>query len=126
MHMTIIYLFYWPLTHNCFIVILYIFYIKNNTHDILFLSSIGRVNADLYALGSDTLNSEGTNREQCQNQSELEQWKQNYVNVLCINSWQVFILLALKLIFEQGTAEILQIHKYLSPFDLIQWVITCK
>ncbi|XP_041007365.1 GPI ethanolamine phosphate transferase 3 isoform X2 [Juglans microcarpa x Juglans regia] len=51
--------------------------------------SIGRVNADLYALGSGTLNSEGTNLEKCQNQSELEQWKQNYVNVLCINSWQV-------------------------------------
>ncbi|KAG2713259.1 hypothetical protein I3760_04G168800 [Carya illinoinensis] len=51
--------------------------------------SIGRVNTDLYALGSGTLNSEGTNLEKCQNQSELEQWKQNYVNVLCINSWQV-------------------------------------
>uniref|UniRef100_A0A5B7CAE8 Putative GPI ethanolamine phosphate transferase 3 n=1 Tax=Davidia involucrata TaxID=16924 RepID=A0A5B7CAE8_DAVIN len=25
----------------------------------------------------------------CQNQSNLEEWLQNYVNVLCINSWQV-------------------------------------
>ncbi|GMY19308.1 GPI ethanolamine phosphate transferase 2 [Fagus crenata] len=51
--------------------------------------SIGRVNADLYALGAGTLNLEGANLENCQNQSKLEQWMQNYVNVLCINSWQV-------------------------------------
>lgn len=50
---------------------------------------IGRVNADLYALGAATLNLEGTNIENCENQSKLEQWMQNYVNVLCINSWQV-------------------------------------
>ena len=59
------------------------------------LTSIGRVNADLYALGAGTLNLEGANLENCQNQSKLEQWMQNYVNVLCINSWQVFVLLAL-------------------------------
>lgn len=44
---------------------------------------IGRVNADLYALGAGTLNLEGTN------QSKLEEWMEDYVNVLCINSWQV-------------------------------------
>jgi len=77
----------------CFHVILEIFSFRNNTHDILFLSRIVRVNADLYALGAGTLNLEGTNTENCENQSKLEQWMQNYVNVLCINSWQVFILL---------------------------------
>ncbi|XP_075651995.1 uncharacterized protein LOC142622418 isoform X1 [Castanea sativa] len=51
--------------------------------------SIGRVNADLYGLGADTLNLEDAHLENCQNQSKLEQWMQNYVNVLCINSWQV-------------------------------------
>ncbi len=66
-----------------------------NTEDILFLSSIGHVNADLYALGAGALNLEGANLENCQNQSKLEQWMQNYVNVLCINSWQVFVLLTL-------------------------------
>ncbi|KAF3942601.1 hypothetical protein CMV_030756, partial [Castanea mollissima] len=50
---------------------------------------IGRVNADLYGLGADTLNLEDAHLENCQNQSKLEQWMQNYVNVLCINSWQV-------------------------------------
>ncbi|XP_050271898.1 uncharacterized protein LOC126715366 [Quercus robur] len=51
--------------------------------------SIGRVNADLYGLVADTLNLEDACLENCQNQSKLEQWMQNYVNVLCINSWQV-------------------------------------
>jgi hypothetical protein len=79
----------------CFHVILEIFSFRYNTHDILFLSSIGRVDANLYALGAGTLDLEGTNLENCENQSKLEQWMQNYVNVLCINSWQVFILLHL-------------------------------
>ena len=59
------------------------------------LTSIGRVNADLYGLVADTLNLEDARLENCQNQSKLEQWMQNYVNVLCINSWQVHLILAL-------------------------------
>ncbi|XP_050208690.1 uncharacterized protein LOC126659389 isoform X2 [Mercurialis annua] len=51
--------------------------------------SIGRVNPELYALGSGTWNLEETKIENCKSQSNLEDWVQNYVNVLCINSWQV-------------------------------------
>lgn len=58
-------------------------------------SSIGHVDGALYALGAGTLDLEGTKRENCQNRSILEQWMQSYANVLCINSWQVFILLAI-------------------------------
>ncbi|KAF2321987.1 hypothetical protein GH714_005233 [Hevea brasiliensis] len=51
--------------------------------------SIGRVNPELYALGAGTWNLEDTGEGNCKNQSTLEEWLQNYVNVLCINSWQV-------------------------------------
>ncbi|KAJ4833712.1 hypothetical protein Tsubulata_038620 [Turnera subulata] len=50
--------------------------------------SIGRVNAELYALGAGTWNLEGTgmgNRDA----PKLEHWLLNYAKVLCINSWQV-------------------------------------
>eukprot|EP00257_Ricinus_communis_P021964 XP_015581562.1 GPI ethanolamine phosphate transferase 3 isoform X2 [Ricinus communis] len=50
--------------------------------------SIGRVNPELYALGSGTWNLEETKVGDCK-LSKLEDWVQNYVNVLCINSWQV-------------------------------------
>ncbi|KDP43914.1 hypothetical protein JCGZ_20924 [Jatropha curcas] len=51
--------------------------------------SIGRVNPELYALGAGTWNLEGTQVGSCKNQSKLEEWVQNYANILCINSWQV-------------------------------------
>ncbi|KAJ7980495.1 GPI ethanolamine phosphate transferase 3 [Quillaja saponaria] len=53
------------------------------------LGSIGRVNPELYALGSGSWNLEGSQIENDQKQSELEKWMENYVNVLCVNSWQV-------------------------------------
>ncbi|PSR97833.1 GPI ethanolamine phosphate transferase [Actinidia chinensis var. chinensis] len=51
--------------------------------------SIGCVNSELYALAAGTWNSEGSVRGICQNNSSTGAWMQNYVNVLCINSWQV-------------------------------------
>ncbi|THF94763.1 hypothetical protein TEA_001422 [Camellia sinensis var. sinensis] len=51
--------------------------------------SIGRVNPELYALASGTWNFESSKEGIYQNQSNTEEWMQNYVNVLCINSWQV-------------------------------------
>ncbi|XP_024925039.3 uncharacterized protein LOC107405909 isoform X2 [Ziziphus jujuba] len=50
--------------------------------------SIGHVDPKLYALGAGMENFED-NVENCQNQSKLQEWMQNYANVLCINSWQV-------------------------------------
>ncbi|XP_052188828.1 uncharacterized protein LOC127799126 [Diospyros lotus] len=51
--------------------------------------SIGRVNPELYALAAGTWNFKDSMCDACENQSETEVWMQNYVNVLCINSWQV-------------------------------------
>ncbi|KAF9612853.1 hypothetical protein IFM89_004263 [Coptis chinensis] len=51
--------------------------------------SIGRVNHELYALSAGTWSQRGTDAPSCKNQSNLEEWMQNYANVLCINSWQV-------------------------------------
>ncbi|XP_038894123.1 GPI ethanolamine phosphate transferase 3 isoform X2 [Benincasa hispida] len=50
--------------------------------------SIGRVNPELYALGAGSWKFYGMKVENYLNQSE-QGWMQNYVNVLCINSWQV-------------------------------------
>ncbi|TXG69863.1 hypothetical protein EZV62_004798 [Acer yangbiense] len=54
--------------------------------------SIGRVSPELYALGAGTWNLESTNGDNSQNHSKEEEWMQNYCNVLCINSWQLFDL----------------------------------
>ncbi|XVF18203.1 hypothetical protein REPUB_Repub11eG0001200 [Reevesia pubescens] len=51
--------------------------------------SIGRVNPELYALAVGTWNLENNKTGNDQDQTALEEWMQNYVNVLCINSWQV-------------------------------------
>ncbi|XP_065866941.1 uncharacterized protein [Euphorbia lathyris] len=51
--------------------------------------SIGRVNPELYALGAGTWNLEGIGLGSCKDHLELQQWLKNYVNTLCINSWQV-------------------------------------
>ncbi|XP_023541944.1 GPI ethanolamine phosphate transferase 3 [Cucurbita pepo subsp. pepo] len=51
--------------------------------------SIGRVNPELYALGAGTWKLEGMKVGNYINSREQEEWMQNYVNVLCINSWQV-------------------------------------
>ncbi|XAR48714.1 hypothetical protein NMG60_11031618 [Bertholletia excelsa] len=51
--------------------------------------SIGSVNPDLYAMAAGTWNLEGYSGGIGQNQSNKEAWIQNYMNVLCINSWQV-------------------------------------
>ncbi|XP_062111849.1 uncharacterized protein LOC133823217 isoform X2 [Humulus lupulus] len=50
--------------------------------------SIGQVNLELYALGEGAW-SFNDNGEFCEHQSELGEWMWHYVNVLCINSWQV-------------------------------------
>lgn len=56
-----------------------------------YLFSIGRVNPELYALGADagSWKFDGMKVGNYPNQSE-QGWMQNYVNVLCINSWQVY------------------------------------
>ncbi|XP_059635878.1 GPI ethanolamine phosphate transferase 3 isoform X2 [Cornus florida] len=51
--------------------------------------SIGRIHPELYALVAGTWNLESSYVGNCQNQLNLEEWMQNYVNVLCVNSWQV-------------------------------------
>ncbi|WOK99973.1 GPI ethanolamine phosphate transferase 3 [Canna indica] len=51
--------------------------------------SIGRVNAELYALNARTWEGQATSASDCQLLSDLAAWKQNYVNALCINCWQV-------------------------------------
>ncbi|OMO49826.1 Type I phosphodiesterase/nucleotide pyrophosphatase/phosphate transferase [Corchorus olitorius] len=51
--------------------------------------SIGRVNPELYALAVGTWTLDNYKSGDGQNQTKLEEWLQNYVNVLCINSWQV-------------------------------------
>lgn len=51
--------------------------------------SIGHVNQELYALSGGTWDTQWTknrNQEYC---SDLEEWMRTYVNVLCINAWQV-------------------------------------
>lgn len=55
-----------------------------------YLFSIGRVNPELYSLGAGTWKLEGMKVGNYLNQLEPEEWMQNYVNVLCINSWQVY------------------------------------
>ncbi|CAI9777096.1 unnamed protein product [Fraxinus pennsylvanica] len=51
--------------------------------------SIGHVNSELFALAAGTWNLERLATHDRQSLSELDEWMQNYVNVLCINSWQV-------------------------------------
>ncbi|XP_058186500.1 uncharacterized protein LOC131303578 isoform X2 [Rhododendron vialii] len=51
--------------------------------------SIGSVNPELYALAAGTWNLKRSSNDVFQNHSITEEWMQNYVNVLCMNSWQV-------------------------------------
>ncbi|KAH1121313.1 hypothetical protein J1N35_004473 [Gossypium stocksii] len=51
--------------------------------------SIGRVNPELYALAVCSWNLDDDKTWNNQDQTKLEEWLQNYANVLCINSWQV-------------------------------------
>lgn len=50
--------------------------------------SIGRVNPELYALAAGTWNMEELKVDPEYDLKSAE-WLQNYVNVLCINAWQV-------------------------------------
>ncbi|KAE8680302.1 hypothetical protein F3Y22_tig00111392pilonHSYRG00604 [Hibiscus syriacus] len=50
--------------------------------------SIGRVNPELYALAVGTWNLDDNKTWNNQDETKLEEWLQNYVNVLCTNSWQ--------------------------------------
>lgn len=50
---------------------------------------IGRVNPELYALAAGTWNYDEYASGISQNQSAVEEWMLKYINVLCINSWQV-------------------------------------
>lgn len=60
---------------------------KPNSRILMFLTfaylSIGHVNPELYALGSSSLNLDNTK------QPAVNEWMQSYVNVLCVNAWQV-------------------------------------
>ncbi|KAF7144312.1 hypothetical protein RHSIM_Rhsim05G0234800 [Rhododendron simsii] len=51
--------------------------------------SIGSVNPELYALAAGTWHLTRSSNDIFQNHSSTEEWMQNYVNVLCMNSWQV-------------------------------------
>ncbi|KAL6578210.1 hypothetical protein OROMI_010538 [Orobanche minor] len=51
--------------------------------------SIGRVNPELFSLARGTWNQEKSTNGDYQSPSEGNNWMQDYVNVLCINSWQV-------------------------------------
>ena len=48
--------------------------------------SIGRVNHELYALSAGTWDREDPN---CEGFSDSEVWMRNFIDVLCVNSWQV-------------------------------------
>lgn len=50
--------------------------------------SIGRVNSELFSLAGGTWNQEKLTADHG-SPSAVDSWMQNYVNVLCINSWQV-------------------------------------
>ncbi|CAM8935127.1 unnamed protein product [Rhodiola kirilowii] len=51
--------------------------------------SIGTVEPELYALVAGVEGLRSSQLENCENESNLEMWMTNYVNVLCMNSWQV-------------------------------------
>ncbi|KAL9240737.1 hypothetical protein vseg_014922 [Gypsophila vaccaria] len=51
--------------------------------------SIGRINPQLYALGSGALFPEVVEEKGYKNPSSIVRWMQHYVNALCINVWQV-------------------------------------
>ncbi|KAL3621584.1 hypothetical protein CASFOL_036496 [Castilleja foliolosa] len=51
--------------------------------------SIGRVNPELFSLAGSTWNQEMSTDGDDQSPSEGNSWMKDYVNVLCINSWQV-------------------------------------
>ncbi|KAL9144261.1 hypothetical protein ABFS82_14G285300 [Erythranthe guttata] len=51
--------------------------------------SIGRVNSELFSLAGGTWNQESSPTSNDQSLSEIDNSMQNYVNLLCINSWQV-------------------------------------
>lgn len=52
-------------------------------------AAIGSVNPELYALAAGTWNLEHSMDDVLQNHTSTKDWMQNYVNVLCMNSWQV-------------------------------------
>ncbi|ESQ41710.1 hypothetical protein EUTSA_v10012592mg [Eutrema salsugineum] len=51
--------------------------------------SIGHVNPELYALGSSSWNLDNFELRNFGSQSAVKEWVENYVNVLCVNAWQV-------------------------------------
>ncbi|CAH8358684.1 unnamed protein product [Eruca vesicaria subsp. sativa] len=51
--------------------------------------SIGHVNPELYALGSSSLNLDNIELENFGSQPAVQEWMKSYVNVLCVNAWQV-------------------------------------
>ncbi|XP_042065122.1 GPI ethanolamine phosphate transferase 3-like isoform X1 [Salvia splendens] len=51
--------------------------------------SIGKVNSELYSLAGGTWNQEESITGDDGSPSEVQSWMLNYVNALCINSWQV-------------------------------------
>lgn len=52
-------------------------------------ASIGHVNPQLYALAAGTWNPESSEENKCHHKSNLRGWMQSYLDVLCINAWQV-------------------------------------
>ncbi|KAH0448616.1 hypothetical protein IEQ34_022416 [Dendrobium chrysotoxum] len=56
---------------------------------VFFLEHIGRINPELYALTGRTWETHNQCAEKFGSHSTLESWMLNYVNSLCVNTWQV-------------------------------------
>jgi phosphatidylinositol glycan class O len=53
------------------------------------ISSIGRVNPELYALSAGTWDNQKMDIKACALWNDLEAWRRRYAEALCVNSWQV-------------------------------------
>lgn len=75
---------------------LYVLLVKYNSEEILMklpIFSIGHVNSELFSLAGGIRNHEESATGDDQNLSEVQSGMLNYVNALCINSWQVHVSL---------------------------------
>lgn len=59
-----------------------------------YVFSIGRVNSELYALSAGTWDRQRSSAKDSNSWSDLEVWLLNYANTLCINSWQVTLVIS--------------------------------
>lgn len=66
--------------------------------------SIGHVNSELFSLAGGIWNHEDSATGDGQGPSEVQSWMLNYVNALCINSWQVHVSSSLYFCWHVGLA----------------------